>query len=241
VAIERLLDVFAILVLVSIGMLQVREVPEAFQQAFLAVGIMALAGVVVLIAGLIWLKQAVRLAHRVINWLPVRESIQVKLRELVEAAAIGTTALKNGRMLGLLLLNSVVQWGCNALMIYVSLWSFGVQVPFSAALILLGVLVFAVTIPSTPGFFGAIQLAFVKTLALFAVSDGIAFAASIYYHLLQYLVVTAVGLWYLWKSGMTLTRLQHDAEQLEEAEHLQDPAVEAVPSVDERHTTDGSD
>ena len=220
VAIERLLDVFALLVLVTIGMLQVREVPESFQQAFLAVGLMALVGVLVLIAGLIWLKQAVLLAEWCIRRLPVSATIQQKLQELVAAAAIGTTALKNGRLLGLLLLNSVVQWGCNGLMIAVSLWSFGIHVPFSASLILLGVLAFAVSIPSTPGFFGAIQLAFVKTLALFAVADGIAFAASIYYHLIQYLAVTAVGLWYVWKSGMNLTRLKQDAEHLDEAEAL---------------------
>jgi len=215
VAIERLFDIFAVLLLVGLGLVTVRDLPESFQNSFQAIGLMAVGGVVVFAAGLIWLKHAVSLAKMLIFRLPIPPVRQDQLQRMVDSAAVATGAVKNGNRLAVVIGNSVVQWACNCGMIYVSLWSFDIHVPLSATFILLGVLVFAVTIPSTPGFFGAIQLAFVKTLALFGVAESEAFAASIYYHLLQYLVVTAVGLVCLWQSGATLTGLQHDAEELE--------------------------
>ena len=232
VAIERVLDVFAVLVLVGVGLLGVRDIPESMQIAFQGVGAMAIVAVILLTAGLIWLEQALRIAVGIIHRLPVSVKKQEKLIDLVNHAAAGTSALRQGRLLIALIINSLLQWSCNCLMIYISLRSFGINIPFSATLILLGVLVFAVTIPSTPGFFGLIQAAFVGTLELFSVSEGSAFAASIYYHLLQYVVVTAVGLICLARSGFSLTQIQRESEQ---SSH-QDPEDETLIDVTSQST-----
>lgn len=213
VAIERVLDVFAVLILVGVGLLGVREIPESMQTAFQSVGVLAIVAVILLTAGLIWLEQALRLAVGLIRRLPVSVEKQEKLIDLASHAAAGTSALRQGRLLLALIINSLLQWSCNCLMIYISLRSFGINIPFSATLILLGVLVFAVTIPSSPGFFGLIQAAFVGTLELFSVTEGSAFAASIYYHLLQYVVVTTVGLICLTRSGFSLSQIQRESEQ----------------------------
>ena len=212
VVIERVLDIFAVLILVGIGLLGIREIPESMQTVFQGVGLLAIIAVIGLAAGLIWLEQAQRLAIWLVHCLPISTSKKEKLVDLVRHAAVGTSALRQGRMLFALMVNSLLQWSCNCVMIYISLWSFGIDVPFSATLILLGVLVFAVTIPSTPGFFGAIQLGFVMTLELFSVSEGSAFAASIYYHLLQYVVVTTVGLIFLARSGLSLSQIQQQVD-----------------------------
>jgi len=216
VAIERVLDLLAVLSLVGVAMLTVQNLPQVFVDRFFYVGLVAIAMVVVLILAVIWIEQAVRLARWIIGHLPLSTSLKHKLTELVVAAAEGTRVLRQGRLLGLLIVNSLVQWSFNCLMILISLWSFGVEVPFPATLILLGVLVFAVTIPTSPGFFGAIQVVFVETLKIFDVSANAAFAASIYYHLLQYVAVTAIGFWYLGRSGFSLERLQDEAEHVEE-------------------------
>ena len=228
VAIERLFDIFAVLLLVAVGLVGVRDLPASFEKSFQAVGLMAVIAVIGLVAGLIWLKHAIALAKAMIVRLPVAAMRKDQLQRMVDSAAVATGAVKDGNLLVMVVVNSLVQWSCNCVMIYISLWSFGIQVPLTATFILLGVLVFAVTIPSTPGFFGAIQLAFVKTLALFGVAESDAFAASIYYHLLQYLAVTGVGLVCLWRSGATLTGLQHDAEELENQAGEQEPTGTAA-------------
>ncbi len=216
VAIERVLDVLTVLSLVGAGMLVVQDLPAVFVDRFFYIGVGAIVVAMVLVLAVIWIDQAVRLARWMIGHLPLGTGLKHKLTELIVAAAEGTGVLRRGRLLGLLVLNSIVQWSCNGIMILISLWSFGVEVPFPATLILLGVLVFAVTIPTSPGFFGAIQVAFVETLKIFDVSANAAFAASIYYHLLQYAAVTAVGFWYLGRSGFSLERLQDEAEHVEE-------------------------
>ncbi|MCG6157022.1 flippase-like domain-containing protein [Rubinisphaera sp. ICM_H10] len=216
VAIERVLDLLAVLSLVGLGMITVQNLPPVFVERFFYIGLVAIAMVVVLILAVIWIERAVRLARWLIEHLPLGSELKHKLTELVVAAAEGTGVLRRGRLLALLMLNSFVQWSLNCVLILISLWSFGVEVPFPATLILLGVLVFAVTIPTSPGFFGAIQVAFVETLKIFDVSANAAFAASIYYHLLQYVVVTAIGFWYLGRSGFSLERLQDEAEHVDE-------------------------
>ncbi len=228
VAIERVLDVFAVLILVGIGLLGVRDIPESMQAAFQSAGILALILVVFLVAGLIWLKQALRLIVGMIQRLPVSNEKREKLIDLAHHAAEGTAALRQGRLLVALILNSLMQWSCNCLMIYISLRSFGIDIPFSATLILLGVLIFAVTIPSTPGFFGLIQAAFVGTLDLFSVSEENAFAASIYYHLIQYVVVTAVGLFCLARSGFSLSQIQQASEQTDNEETGEETLIDVT-------------
>lgn len=230
VAIERVLDVFAVLILVGIGLLGVQEIPASMQTVFQGVGILAVIAVIVLTAGLIWLDQALRLMIGLIVRLPISVKKQDQLVDLARHAAAGTTSLRQGKLLLALIANSLLQWSCNCLMIYISLWSFGINVPFSAILILLGVLVFAVTIPSSPGFFGVIQVAFVGTLELFSVSEGNAFAASIYYHLIQYVVVTAVGLYCLTRSGLSLSQIQQKIEQPDEKKPDEDKTLIDVTS-----------
>ncbi|TWT63813.1 hypothetical protein Pan54_45720 [Rubinisphaera italica] len=218
VAIERVLDIIAVLLLVGVGMLAVKDVPTAISTGFFYVGLIALAMVVVLALAVIFIQPAVSLACWLIHRLPVKSTWKGHLEELIRAAAAGASVLRDGKLLVLLMTNSALQWSFNCAMIAVSLWSFGIHVPFSATLILLGVLVFAVTIPSSPGFFGAIQVAFVETLKIFGVPASTAFAASIYYHLIQYVLVTAVGFWFLGQSGFSLSRLQDGAEHIEEQE-----------------------
>ncbi len=218
VAIERVLDVIAVLLLVGIGMLAVQDLPAAISTGFFYIGLIALAMVVVLAFAVIFVQPAVSLACWIIHRIPVKSTWRGHLEELIHAAAEGASVLRDGKLLVLLMTNSVLQWSFNCAMIAVSLWSFGIHVPFAATLILLGVLVFAVTIPSSPGFFGAIQVAFVETLKIFGVPASAAFAASIYYHLIQYILVTAVGFWFLGRSGFSLSRLQDGAEHIEEQE-----------------------
>jgi len=216
VAIERVLDVVAVLILVGVGLMAVRDLPDMIRNALFVGGLIAIGGVVAFALAIVWMNRSVTFAIWMVGHVPLPVTIQEKLIETITSAAAGASVLRDGRLLALILSNSLMQWSCNCAMIAVSLWSFGIEVPFSATLILLGVLVVAVTIPTSPGFFGAIQVAFVETLKMFDVPESSAFAASIYYHLIQYIVVTAVGFGFLGQTGISLSKLE------DEAEHLQD-------------------
>ena len=94
---------------------------------------------------------------------------------------------------------------------HVALWSFGLHLPLHASLIVMGVTVLGVAIPSTPGFFGVVQFCFWVSLRIFGVEKADAFAASVYYHLSQYIPVTLVGLYYLSRLGLRFGDIAREA------------------------------
>jgi hypothetical protein len=63
-----------------------------------------------------------------------------------------------------------------------------------------------VTVPSSPGYFGVIQLCFLTVLKLFVTEEELpgVFAASVYYHLSGYFPVTIGGLLFLGMTGFRM-------------------------------------
>ncbi len=76
---------------------------------------------------------------------------------------------------------------------------------------LLALNIAAITLPSAPGFFGTIQLCFVLALKPYGIDASDAFAASVFYHVLEYVAVTSTGLYYLKGIGHDLSQLRKDA------------------------------
>jgi uncharacterized membrane protein YbhN (UPF0104 family) len=98
--------------------------------------------------------------------------------------------------------------------VHFSLAALGIDVPVSAPLLVLGLAVASVTLPTSPGFVGAIQVAFTIGLAPFGVGPDRAFAASVYYHLLAVTAVIVLGLVSLKQMGQTFRRAREDAEKI---------------------------
>ena len=92
--------------------------------------------------------------------------------------------------------------------------SFGQTLSVLASFFVMCIIAIGVTVPSTPGFFGVVQYCFWLGVQPFGVDQADAFAASVYYHLSQYIPVTLVGLYYLHRSGLKLTQVEHAAEQV---------------------------
>ena len=140
--------------------------------------------------------------------------------------------MRSARLVFWIAVTSLLQWLINGLSIYVALWSFGVRLSPQTSLVVMGVVAVAVTIPSSPGFFGVIQGAFVLSLEPLGVAKADAFAASIYYHISQYIPVTLIGLYYLNRSGLRLGELNRSASRIEEEGESEDAISEIRVPVD---------
>jgi glycosyltransferase 2 family protein len=83
-----------------------------------------------------------------------------------------------------------------------------------------------VTIPSTPGYFGVIQMCFQISMNAQAIKPdpSLVLGASLYYHISMYIPVTALGLYYLHRSGMHLKDLQQAADHVADDEVTTDSA-----------------
>jgi uncharacterized protein (TIRG00374 family) len=213
VALERILDAVTILALLGIGLLIVPNLPDDIRRTAIVGGAVAGAGVVCVLMYLIWTRHFVRIAEWLMNSVPILpERLLIKIIGILEAGAIGLAALKTGRLLGLILLTSFAQWALNAVIVYLALVAFSIHLPWGVSLVLLAVVAFGVAAPSAPGYFGIVQLCFLVVLERFIDDRERIFAASIYFHMAQYVPVTLVGLFYFNRMGLRMTDVEAAAE-----------------------------
>ena len=209
VALERILDTLAILLLLGVGLVSLPDMSGDIQKFALIVGGIVLSGVVGAVCFLIWTPTFIRLIDRVLSLLRIPTLLREKISGIMETAANGLSSLKSPGKLALIVGVSLLQWILNGTMMYISLRSFGVNVPYMASWVLLGVVAIGVAVPTAPGFFGVVQALFTKTLQIFPVSQPAVLAASIYYHMMQYVPVTLIGLIWLSRSGFRMREAQN--------------------------------
>ena len=75
------------------------------------------------------------------------------------------------------------------------------------------VVAIAVSVPSAPGFIGALQLGCVLALAIFGISESQAIAYSIVAHVTQFVGTVGAGLYSLWRENMTLREVEEVSEK----------------------------
>jgi uncharacterized protein (TIRG00374 family) len=229
VALERVLDLIALLVLLVAGLFMMPRVSDDVRRGAVIMAVLSAGGVIVVASYLAWTRPFVRIAGwclRAVRVVP--DGLQHKITSLLEAGAVGLSAVRNGRLLPGLLFTSFAQWALNALIIGLSLHAFAIDVPWFVSPILAGVVAFAVAVPSAPGFFGIVQVCFLAVLELFTVDRERVFAASIYFHLLQYIPVTLSGFAYFSLQGLKVADVRREAEQ----EQTDPGAVTVEPASD---------
>ena len=88
-----------------------------------------------------------------------------------------------------------------------SMWSLGIVLPWYAGLTMLVITAIGIMVPAAPGYIGTMNVACVAGLALFSIGKASAVPFSWFYWASQWIPVTAVGLFYLRKEGLSLRRL----------------------------------
>ena len=158
--------------------------------------------------GLLWLAarnpdRAVDLFDRTIGrWLPHRFSERAS--QVASAFVAGLGALARPGVFLRALFWSFIVWIDLALSIWAGIMAFGITGPgVSGSFFLQSVIAFAVAAPSSPGFFGVFEAAARLGLSLWSVTPAriVSFATS--YHILTFIPVTVLGLWYLQRIGLS--------------------------------------
>jgi glycosyltransferase 2 family protein len=214
VAVERVFDVLSILFFLGLGLVFVPNLDPQVKQGAIGFAVFALVGLLGAAAYLTWPSRFVAVFEGVLARVPfLPEGWRAELCRLVETGASGLASLKSGPLLVGILITSFVQWGFNGLQIHLALWSFGIHVSLLVSFVVLGVVAVGVTVPSSPGYFGVIQFCFLIVLMLFVPDRKPAvMAASIYYHMVQWIPVTLLGLLYFVRSGLHVADIEHEAE-----------------------------
>ncbi len=130
----------------------------------------------------------------------------------------GLGALHNPWVFARALLWSLAVWLCIAASVWIGLLAFGIREPgFIGAMFVQAVIGFAVAIPSSPGFFGPFEAAAMVALGAYGVDSVRIVSFATGYHILTFIPVTVLGIWYLYRLGIRWSEVEHSEELVEEA------------------------
>lgn len=215
-AVERIFDGLALVLLMTIALFT-SGIPQDLKLGSVSLGQAAtfagIAGAAALLAA-IMVVAFPRPAERLVRLLVPAKGLAEKLVRILEDLRHGMAALRSpGRMAGVALW-SVVLWLINGFSFYVAFYAFGIPVDFSGALLLQSVLALGIAVPSAPGYVGVFEAAILLILgSVYGISDNLAVAYALTYHVTTFLPITLMGLWSVGRTGLGLRSLRQAAIQ----------------------------
>jgi uncharacterized protein (TIRG00374 family) len=207
---ERVFDFLTVLWLVGVAMLLDPEESSTLAAAGYVVGAVGLGMLMACLAFLRWTESILRLLERLLVFLPARARQPLLVQIQLGSAGLG--AMKNRRLVSRILVFSILQWVLMGSCTYFSLVALNIEAPASAAFLVVAVTVAGLTLPSSPGYWGTIQLGFALALEPFGVGRSEAVAASIFWHVLAYVSVLVVGMVYAVRMGISIKEIEHRSE-----------------------------
>jgi uncharacterized protein (TIRG00374 family) len=202
IALERLLDLVTIPVLFGVAMLAGRDVPQGLVRAGYLIGLIGLAGI-----AFVWLyvtrpEWVIRMVT--ILAAPLPKGFTHKVVAQLEAGTAGAAALRAPRRMVPIVTLTLLQWAMMFFCAWLSIRAVGIDASWSAGVLTVALINVAVALPTSPGFVGSVQAAYVLALLPYSVSKEGAVAASIYFHVLAYVSVVLTGLVFLHREGRSL-------------------------------------
>ena len=197
IVVERIFDGLAVVALLTIALFS-SELPSDVKVGGTSVAQLARAAGVISLLALVAATAVVAApltAERVIRRSLPHARFADKIIDLIEGFRQGLVVLRSPARLAEVVVWSVVLWLVNGLAFYVGFTAFGIPVSFGGALLLQGLLVLGISIPSTPGFFGPFEAVIVAVLALYGVPGSLAFSYAISYHITSFVPITLLGVW----------------------------------------------
>lgn len=209
IVMERLFDLFTILLILGAVFL-VFPFPPLVLRAGLTVLGLSLGVLVALVFLQLHSRNLLPRLQPVFGRLPGR--IGGMLMRFTQSFVDGLGILRNARHIAIVTLLSALMWLVTIVGIVCVLLSMSHQMPYlenplEASLVLLITISLAIMVPSTPGYFGVVQYACVASLALFRVAEETSLGFSFLYQASQFIPITTVGIYYLWKENLSLADL----------------------------------
>ena len=213
IGVDRVFDSFVILFLL-LGAMRASAFPQDYLVAGRSIGAWLTTGAVlaaILLAAfylmVIFPERFIRLFEVAVGRIAPRFESQV--REPLLAFVSGLAVLKNpGRFLAILGWTTL-HWLVGGFAFWLGFKAVGItSAPFSAALVVQGLIAIGVALPSTPGFFGVFEYVATQTLPIYGVNPSLAASWAISYHLVSYIPITLIGFYYFARLGLRFKELQ---------------------------------
>jgi uncharacterized protein (TIRG00374 family) len=138
----------------------------------------------------------------------VAPALEDRGRDALRAFAAGLGVLRSPLRFTAVFFWTVIFWMTNALAFWFGFRAVGIHVSYSVALLVQGVIAIGVAIPQAPGFFGVFEAAGKVTLSgIYHIPEEQAVAWALGFHILSYIPITAIGIWYFVRLGLRFREL----------------------------------
>lgn len=238
--VERMFDGIVV-VLLLLGSLAWPGFPAVSGRDFsglaLLVGVLFLGAFAVALAMVAHPEQSVRwFEGTVARVLP--GAVRRPVVDALDAFLEGIAAVRDWRLVLQVFLWTVAMWLVAGLSVWVGMLAFDIRLPFVSAVFLQSIIALAVSLPSAPGFFGVFEAAArVGLVDIWGVATGPAVAFAIGYHLAGFIPVTAMGLYYLWRLGLSWQDVEYSEDAVETAVEVGEVAGHGVGEADSEAPT----
>jgi hypothetical protein len=212
--VERIFDGIVMLSFILIGVSASSVQNEAISAVVRVATPVFAAGLAAFVAAAL----APQLARRVRDWcirpLPVR--LRALIVHLSDEVLHGLGGLQNPLQLGGAVIGSYMSWGVEALVYWIVMQAFSFDLPYSAALLVVGTVNLAGLIPASPGQIGVYEYFASAVLMSFGIAQERALSYAIVVHIVIWLPVTLLGFFFLVRRGLGLRALAR-AHEMETA------------------------
>lgn len=153
---------------------------------------------------------------RVLGWLafglrPLPERITRRALSMAASFADGLALASRRDLLGVLL-HSLLTWVFLGLWVWSLFPAFDLDLGIMAGLLLEVVVALALLIPSAPAFLGTFHLAAAFTLGYLGAGTGVAGSFAMVLWLVQFVITSLLGLYFLWREGLGWRALSQGGE-----------------------------
>jgi uncharacterized protein (TIRG00374 family) len=213
IAVERLFDGVAIVALLTIGLLT-SGLPADAEVKGVRLTHIAIVAVITFAAALVVAALVVafpRAAENLVRKVVPFPRLAEKLVAMIEGVVHGLSVLQSPVKILTVTLWSLIIWLVNVTSFYVAFKAFDIPVNFAGAMIMQGLLAFAISAPTAPGFVGVFEIAIKLTLLLYAIPEDRAVTYALVYHATTFVPITLLGAWSLVKTGLGLKNLRQEA------------------------------
>jgi uncharacterized protein (TIRG00374 family) len=142
----------------------------------------------------------------------ISPTLETKGKAVLINFSEGLSVLRSPRRFLAVLAWTVLHWLVNALAFWLGFKAVGIELPFSAAIFLQTLIAVGVALPSAPGFFGVFEKLANVGLAIYGVGADRATSWAIGYHILSFIPITVIGVYYFARLGLHFREIESARE-----------------------------
>ena len=210
--IDRLFDGFTVLLIMLITLFTLK-LPQGMEDAGLALKAGGAVMLLLYCGVLLFLFLLKRQTMRTLSCLefmlkPFPRRFSERLIPMLGSFISGIRMSSRGGHITALIFTSFFIWIFCVLPVDMVLRGFGINLPITASMFILVLLVFAVMVPASPGFIGTYHYACFKGLSVFGVTESKAVSVALIVHGTSFFPVIIAGFYYLWRSKISFNDIQ---------------------------------